>query len=263
MDVEHKLEELKYANTIIGDIIKRRVLDSNKNFIGIVTGGTGSGKSYSAMRLGEMIDPDFSIRNVAFTAKEFMSIINSKWIKRGSCIILDEGQISVNRRDWFSIANKLLNLVLSTFRNMNLVVLFTTPNLEYIDSQALKLFHMHFETRGILKSRRRVVMKCFWLVYNNARKRLFTIQPRVKLNDHFVRVPQVYFKLPSLGLCRAYEKKKAAFNKKLNADVLEAIELTDAGNAIKLSQANKKLMQEKQRLEAQKNKIEVKQLLED
>ena len=60
-----------------GYIVQR--IRNNKNFIVAVTGPTGSGKSYSVLRQGETLDPDFNADNVCFTATQFMNLI--KWVK--------------------------------------------------------------------------------------------------------------------------------------------------------------------------------------
>ncbi|EQD60470.1 hypothetical protein B2A_03672, partial [mine drainage metagenome] len=42
------------------------------NLIALFIGDTGSGKSYSAIRLAERVDPNFSVARIVFTVKEFL-----------------------------------------------------------------------------------------------------------------------------------------------------------------------------------------------
>lgn len=51
-------EKLKNSVWLLQYIHKR--IEENRNFIAIFTGDTGSGKSYSAIRLAEMVDTTFS-----------------------------------------------------------------------------------------------------------------------------------------------------------------------------------------------------------
>ena len=47
--------------------IKDLVYNKNKNFLCVVCGSTGSGKSYSSLRLAEALDPNFDVSRIAFT----------------------------------------------------------------------------------------------------------------------------------------------------------------------------------------------------
>jgi len=42
----------------------------------------------------------------------------------------------------------ILNFLLSTYRHQNIITLFTSPYEDFLDSAALKLFHVKFECRG-------------------------------------------------------------------------------------------------------------------
>ena len=53
-----------------------RINRYNKNWLCIVCGATGSGKSYTALKIAETVDPNFNIKKVVFTAKDFMNLIN-------------------------------------------------------------------------------------------------------------------------------------------------------------------------------------------
>jgi len=74
------------------------------------SGQTGSGKSWSALSIAEMLDPDFHMRQVIFKGTELLALINSNKLKRGSVIIWDEAGIDLSNRAWMSATNKLLNL---------------------------------------------------------------------------------------------------------------------------------------------------------
>ena len=58
-------------------IIQQQILSrvkGNKNWLGIVCGATGSGKSYWSLALCERYFPDFSTDNIVFSVNE--------WLKR-------------------------------------------------------------------------------------------------------------------------------------------------------------------------------------
>ena len=55
----------------------RNRIKKNRNLIALFIGDTGSGKSYSSIRLAETIDPGFSVDRIVFTVEDFMKLINS------------------------------------------------------------------------------------------------------------------------------------------------------------------------------------------
>lgn len=202
--------------------IKDRLLFQNKNWLAIICGETGSSKSYSALRLGELIGNVYYV----FTPKEFMQLINNKKLKRGDCIVFDEAGVGIPSRDWQSLQNKLFGAVLQTFRNMNIAVIFTTPNLSFIDVQARKLFHAFIETDYI--DRKEEI----------AYVRPYDIQINVKLDKTYMKSPFFFdtvdgsiiymnkmgLRKPSEKLRKRYERDSAAYKQKVREDTLKALE---------------------------------------
>jgi len=129
----------------IVNAIKDRLNFRNKNWLCVVCGETGSGKSYSAISFGSMIGRTF----IVFTPLEFLELLNSGKIKKGDVIIFDEAGVGLSARRWQSEQNIVMGSVLQTFRHMNIAVIFTVPNLSFVDVQARKLFHMIMETESI------------------------------------------------------------------------------------------------------------------
>jgi len=160
--------------------VQARLLKLNKNWLCVICGEPGSGKSYSGIAIAQKIYPEFSIENVIFTPKEFLEKLNNKkLIKKGAVFIFDEAGVGLSARDWYSIQNKLLGAVLQIFRALNIGVIFTTPNLSYIDVQARKLFHNYVETLYIDRFHDEVVAKIYDIQHNS-------------------RYDKTYFKLPTL-----------------------------------------------------------------
>ena len=109
--------------------IKRRVTIKNGNFLAFISGQTGSGKTYAALRLGEMLDPEFSMRNVVFDFDTLLDRIRDNYFKnkKYKVIIFEEAQESLSSSNWQGKDNQEFNRVLSSFRKMNFIVIFTSP----------------------------------------------------------------------------------------------------------------------------------------
>jgi predicted Zn-ribbon and HTH transcriptional regulator len=209
------------------DWIKDRILNQNRNYMGLVLGPTGAGKSYSSMRFAELIDKDFTIDNICFTPREFLSRLQDPAIKRGSCMILDEAGVSLGARDWYVNINKKICHVLQSFRYRNTATFFTVPNLRFIDSQARPLFHGLVEVLGADRKKGKCTVKCFWTESSpetgKIYKHYFTDENGVKINRHDVS-------LPSRRLINAYEKRKHEYADYLQKDALNEIDKEEKKN---------------------------------
>lgn len=211
--------------------IKNRLHNQNKNFICAVVGPTGSGKSYSGLRLCEQVDSDFNIDQVAFTPQEFMDLLNSGKLKRGSAILFDEAGVAINSRNFQTKTNKCLNFIAQTFRSNNYCVVYSMPDFGFLDAAIRKLCHCLLETKKIDYEREVVWLKPL-MVENNARYgRVYLKYPRIrdKGNPRTVTaVTKMYFHKPTDGLIEAYEAKKAQYNKDLQADVQASLRGKDS-----------------------------------
>ena len=90
------------ANRFIKSI-QNRLLRKNKNWLSIVCGDTGSGKSYSALTLANAISPrGITIkRNMVFNPIQFLEKINDKSkLQKGDVIIFDEAGVGMSAREW-------------------------------------------------------------------------------------------------------------------------------------------------------------------
>ena len=200
------------------EIIKQR-LEQNKNALIAVVGETGSGKSYSALRLAEVIDDDFNVaEKVCFRPNEFMRTVRRA--KKYDAIIFDEAGVGIPAREWWSIQNRLLDYVIQTFRSKNLCVIFTTPYLNLIDEHPRRLFHYVLETLFIDYEAERVVLKPFRVIYSSRTKKIYLVYPRIK---NVVKRRLIVSK-PSERVIKEYEAKKEAYLSELYAEIAETLE---------------------------------------
>lgn len=192
---------------------------SNKNFLSTITGPTGSGKSWTALSIAELTDPNFTIENVIFRARDLMSLINKGHLKAGSVIIWDEAGIDLSNRNWQSVTNKMLNSLLQTFRHKNFILLFTVPYHDFIDSSSKKLFHADFETQKLNKREAKVTIKPKLLQYNSNMGKWYRKYLKVKIDNNIIKIRRWAVPKPSDELIKQYELKKSQFTKELNLDI--------------------------------------------
>ena len=84
----------------------------NENFMGVIIGMPGKGKTWAAARLAEQLDPTFSIKRVCVSYKEFLEVmrdLSDEWQETGDVsgrvVIFDEFQQSSAARKWQSNVN--------------------------------------------------------------------------------------------------------------------------------------------------------------
>lgn len=195
-------------------------IKKNKNFMVAVTGATGSGKTYTALRLAELWDKDFTSNNIVFTPKEFLKLLNSGTLKQGSVIVADEFGVSMNSRNWQSASNQVINYILQTFRSKNYVVIFTSPDFAFIDSSARKLFHCHMMTQGINFKEKLCTIKPYMLQINQRTGDIFYkyLIPVIK-GEGEKKISELYVSLPSKQIIKEYEIKKETFVNELNKEL--------------------------------------------
>ena len=203
---------------------RNRLTRRNKNWLCIIVGGTGDGKSWGAGRECEIVDPDF-INNIkeygiysvcAFgKSQDYLKMVDSgiknRILKRGSMCIFDEAGVGVPSRDWYKNQNKDFSYVAQTFRSLNIGTIFTTPDISFIDSQPRKLFHDYQEAKGVDMKRKMVLIRPFIMENNPKIGKIYYKYPRF----HGIKLKRLWIGKPSQTFIDAYEPAKEKFNKEL------------------------------------------------
>jgi len=188
--------------------IRRRVLEYNLNAIAVWVGPTGSGKSYSALRLAELVDPEFVLAHLAFSAENFLDLVNEPDLKPGSVIVWDEAGLGMPAREWQSVFNRSVGYVLQSFRFKRIALFMTVPDQAFIDAQARALFHYYFECVSIDRAFSRVIAKPFITEHSPRFGKDYMKYPRIRLPTGTVKMGSVAFELPSKELRDHYERKR-------------------------------------------------------
>jgi len=200
--------------------VRDRLLVKNKNWMCVVCGQTGSGKSYAGLTLAQQIDPNFSADNIVFTPSEFMALMNSGKLQKGSAIIFDEAGVGIGAREFASMSNRLMMFVAQTFRFKNYAVIFTVPAFSMIDAQARKLIHAYVETLSINR-RNKLCRTKFMNVQVNPRfnDKIYMKYPMIKHQDRTKKLFRIYFKLATEDLIEEYEEKRGIYINKMNKEI--------------------------------------------
>ena len=148
-----KKEEYFIDNIIKPELqrIKIAVTKKDRDYVMVVDGEEGSGKSVLAQQLAKELDPRFDIDDICFNADQFISRLKNS--PKNSCIILDEAYSSANSRAALSEVNRSLISVATEMRQRNLFVIIVIPSFFDLDKyfalwRCRCLLHVYFTKDG-------------------------------------------------------------------------------------------------------------------
>jgi len=196
---------------------------NNQNWLGLIVGQTGTGKSWAAVKLCEIIDKNFNINNICFDSRELLELIDGGELNKGSMLLYDEAGISFGARDFYQDVNKALSYFFQGFRAFNIGVVFTTPDQSFIDVHARKIIHAVIQTVGLNREEGYCIVKWKNLDHNPVMSKTYYKYDRYRVNKKISKETQTRIHKASDELLEAYETKKMKFLKQLTKDSLERI----------------------------------------
>lgn len=151
---------------IITGSIRYRINKEDKASMILIVGEMGSGKSLAAVSLACKIDPTFKDNpRIVYTISDFLEVLNSS--KRGQVIIWDEAGVGVPAREWMTAQNKIMSIVTQILRFKNVCVIFTTPNIRYLDINVREAMNLLIKPKTIDKEHNVNVCKVFTIYTND------------------------------------------------------------------------------------------------
>jgi hypothetical protein len=208
--------------------------------IGLVTSITGSpflktgtGKSWTAGKLGEILDKDFSIDKVVYYPKEFLQVADKieEIGKPAQVMVTDEGEITAPAYMYYSFTNKSIFYSLATFRVLRAMNIQVTPSFMWLDKRIRTLVSHWGYTEKSLKANRTVVKLKLYRVktdlfgekiyFNKITMFNKEIQRLVTFKDFIVSPPSEEFQV-------AYEKKAYEFKSNLRKRLIPELEKWEA-----------------------------------
>ena len=196
--------------------------ECNECFLGLIIGMPGRGKTWAALRLAEKLDPTFDIDRLCVTYGEFLGKLKelaNAWDRgddvAGKVLIFDEFQKGASARKFMSTVNQAITSVLHTFRYLNLIVIFTTPHLSFVDVNARAVMHfqvtMKEKNREMGMSRGELSFTEIKNNFENPSDKLYHFAPRIFTDEGTLCVRSVWFEKPSARIQRLADDKVSSF----------------------------------------------------
>jgi hypothetical protein len=130
--------------------VKIDLSKKDKDYVILIDGYEGSGKSTFAQQIGKYVDPSLCLERICMTADEFKNAIATS--QKNQCVIYDEAVTGMTAGDSISRVGKLLKSMMMQMRQKNLFVIIIMPTIfefsKYaVLSRAKSFFHV-FESGG-------------------------------------------------------------------------------------------------------------------
>lgn len=235
----------------------KKIFEDNEDFILIVTGKRGKGKSYASLRTGQTfsnyVNIPFNVQdNVKYTVKALLNTVNSEKYQSGTVIIMEEAGVHANARKFMSEVNSAINFLIQTVRTRHYFFIFNLPMIKMMDFSVRNMASAKIEIIAKIKSEKVSIGKFYLLNYNESMKRderrFLRLKRRGEMKLSVIKL--IKFRLPSPDIIVEYEKKKKEYTAKLYSDLensisgeMGEIELDNsAGNLSEYSTVDEKLL---------------------
>lgn len=217
------------GNNVFIEWIRNKIYKSPSNVIIIVVGMPGSGKSNIGVKLLSLLNPEIFEymtaeeaieQRVAFTPQQFLQKLSI--LKKGDVIVFDEPQINYNARNFFSETNKLINKVITSYRHQQLITIFCTPSMSYVDSQARKVMTLFIEPHTMNQKRGYLLAKVYEQKYNAYMDKIY--RKKIRFIDGYDRTLKELNDLKVLRLDPELENAYKKISNKFKIDVRKEVQ---------------------------------------
>jgi nicotinamide riboside kinase len=195
-----------------------RLNERNQHFMAVLVGPEGSGKSYTSLKIAELVDPTFTAERVMFNPADFLEQLQ-EWKAagetKGKMVVVDEAGVGIGTRSWYEKDQIKLNKVLQVIRDENMGIIFTVPSLKDLDSQARRRLRAYCEMVNLQEGKYADMKFLRWLPKRDDKNKTYRKYPVVRVNGDHRKIRRLRFAPPTPELSRAYNQRKATFQAQL------------------------------------------------
>lgn len=223
--------------------IFKRVNLYNKMFSGIWVGEPGSGKSFGALSICDLLDRGendvgrFNMSRVCFSASQFAEVVG-KDLPRGSAILIDDAGLSLCSRESMTRIVIQIAKIFQSIRYRNLIIFLTLPSMGSLDKNVRELLNSYFEPTKINFDVRKTRVKFHRLQTNPKSGKIYSHKPKrlvvSKYPDGFTKKAYVaqeaiWIDAPRPDLVEEYEIAKKLYLDDWNQRNIKTIKDAESG----------------------------------
>jgi hypothetical protein len=193
-----------------------------------IVGREGSGKSYTAIKIADTVDPTFTADRIIFDVKDLLEVLRDGEHDPGNFYVLDEAGVSMGVRTWQDRAQVLANQALQLIRSHNLGLIFTLPRLSELDSQAEGRLQAVLEITD-KQPEEYVRLKWKWIDPDRVDSNGNILQkyPRRRQDGFEKRITRNTFAPPNEEIVDPYEERKGEFQAAVYERTISKLEEAD------------------------------------
>lgn len=207
----------------------------------VFCGERGSGKSYSLLKVGDMLHrtikdkPLFKIKRMGFTASQFKRQLNDDYSK-GTVICLDDAGLALYNKEALTRVVREIGKSLQTIRRKNPIILMSLPFFKLLEGHTKMFADLYVEIVDRDADRKQNLIKVQDLIKNyytgdiyrqNILKYKRIVHPKFGIS-YGEPIPKFFrLGLPRQGLYEPYEKLKAMEMDLWDAESLKRVELEE------------------------------------
>jgi len=221
--IHNYFSDNKNKRSYLFNYIASRLLKRDGHINILISGRTGTGKSWGALKINEIIDHFFNVNRIVWSVKEYSMLMKHPF-KSGSAFLFEEAQHGAHNRNYFSKDNKGLFYLLSTLRHRNYLTCFTLPERGTIDKQSLELMHIHLISKFIDTKNKRTYFELYIPNKSYFKDKVYYNNMTIRQSLGTCKVKGVWIHKPSDELLKAYKVKKYNFTKNLSSHVAMGLE---------------------------------------
>lgn len=224
-----KIKPHSWCRWMVGRV-RNRNNSTNVRFIG----DTGSGKSWSALSIAEIMagmqNYELEESDIYFSISDVIKKVHKEDPPPGTIFFIDEQQVDGSSGEFNNLRGKAYTTFFSTCRSKRYIIISTMPFADMIIKKVRRFFHVEIETLGLDTNTNECITKPRVLDYHKHkdkiyRKRLIIQQrdPNTKVSRNIKmdtwRIPK-----PSDAMIDIYEKKKLKFQKETYGKLVNDLE---------------------------------------
>jgi hypothetical protein len=189
---------------------------------------TGTGKSYSAMKISEEMDKNFGIDRVVYHPRQFLRAMDNieQHGLASQCVVVDESEVLAPSSAYMSFTNSAISYSMATFRYLRSNAFFCTPTFNWLDKRVRYLCNFWGVSEKTLDEGNKpiVKLKMYRLRTSFFGDKLMAQKIRVKYKGRMMNLKTIKMNLPSPELVEAYEKVSREYKSNYRKEVSKAIE---------------------------------------
>lgn len=160
--------------------IAKQMVRRDFDFVMVIDGSEGSGKSVLAQQIGYYLDPSLTLERITFTPDEFKDMVLEA--KPETCILLDEAFGALSSRRTMSLINIGIVDLLTEIRQKRLFIIIVLPTVFDLDRYVAM-----WRSRCLINVYLSGLERGQFAFYNQERKKIMLLKGRKTYSYHCIK----------------------------------------------------------------------------